>query len=339
MKTRQEKPALLNAKTLWRKETLPNYKIFASFLVRAVALIFGFHLVAESGAVFAQAPDVPLYKQGRRESLYEEELIRGSKDLFAGTNAVKLAQVKEQLKRATCHLELPKPGATKLSSREVYQAARRSHVRIGWSYFCRTCDQWHVNLAGGYPIAEGGAVATCYHVINPTREIRDGCLVAADEDGKVFPVTSVLAANRYSDACIVRVGGANFRPLPLNTNVYPGDAAYCYSDPLDHRGYFSDGIVNRFYRFPGRRPFSAPPSAAFAPTRLNVGTDWAPGSSGSAVIDQFGNVIGHVSTIGVLSDEEISDDGDTHQPGPTMIVFHEAVAARDVLSLVKPPKP
>ncbi len=292
-----------------------------------------------STTAFAQAPGVPLYKQGRRESQYEEDLVRGSKELFAGTNAVKLAQVKEQLKRSTYPLELPKPATAKLSAREVYEAARHSHVRIGWSYFCKTCDQWHVNLAGGYPIAEGGVVATCYHVINPTRDIRDGCLVAADEEGKVFPVTSVLAANRYSDAAIVRVDSENFRPLPLNTNIYPGDMAYCYSDPLDHRGYFSDGIVNRFYQFPGRRPFSAPPSAAFAPTRLNVGTDWAPGSSGSAVLDQCGNVIGHVSTIGVLSDDEISEDGDTHQPGPTMIVFHEAVAARDVLLLVKPPKP
>ena len=31
--------------------------------------------------------------------------------------------------------------------------------------------------------------------------------------------------------------------------------------------------------------------------RVNVSTDWAPGSSGSAVLDQCGNVIGHVSTI------------------------------------------
>ena len=60
--------------------------------------------------------------------------------------------------------------------------------------------------------------------------MREGCLVAVDEAETVLPVAEVLAANRDSDACIVRVAGAGFRPLPLNTKVYPGDTAYCYSD-------------------------------------------------------------------------------------------------------------
>jgi hypothetical protein len=286
----------------------------------------------------AQAPDVPLFKQGRRELQYEDSIAAASKQLFAGTNVLKLKQVKEQLKRSSCQLDLPIPNTKKLSSREVYDTSRQAHIRLGWAFICDKCDQWHVNLAGAYPISTDGAVATCYHVVKPGQEIREGCLVAADEEGGVFPVMEILAANRYSDSAIVRVAGAHFKPLPLNTNVHPGDPAYCYSDPLDHRGYFSTGIVNRFYQFPGRRSFSAPASAAFAPTRLNVGTDWAPGSSGSAVLDECGNAIGHVSTIGVLSDEEVSEDGDSRLPGPTMIVFHEAVAARDVLLLITPSK-
>lgn len=182
-----------------------------------------------------------------------------------------------------------------------------------------------------------GAVATCYHVVKPDREIREGCLVAVDEKNKVMPVTEILAANRYSDACIVRVAGTGFQPLPLNTNVYPGDPVYCFSDPLDHRGYFSDGIVNRFYQFPGRRPFGAPESSAFSPMRIHVSTDWAPGSSGSAVLDEFGNAIGHVATIAVLGDEENSETTENPAPNPMlmmMIIFHAAVSARDVLLLV-----
>jgi hypothetical protein len=284
----------------------------------------------------AQAPDVPIYRQGRQENRLEDSVQEAAKQLFSDTNAVKLPQVKEQLKSTTCELELPKVSATRLSQREVYVRARRSHLRIGWSYLCNKCDQWHVNLAGGYVLNSNGAVATCYHVVNPPHELKEGCLVAADEDGKVWPVTEVLAANRYSDAAIVRVAGEGRVPLPLNTNVYPGDVAYCYSDPLDHRGYFSSGIVNRFYTFPGRRPVSAPKNSWFAPTRLNVSTDWAPGSSGSAVLDDCGNAIGHVSTIATLSDADDTDTESPHPVGPTMIIFHEAVAARDVLQLTKP---
>jgi hypothetical protein len=286
----------------------------------------------------AQAPDVPIYTQGRRESQYDDTIRSASRELFAGTNAVKLAQVKEQLKRVTCRLELPAANTATLSPQQICASARRSHLRIGWAFFMNKSDEWHVNLAGGYVLSTNGALATCYHVVQPDREIRDGCLVAAEENGRVLPVVEVLAANRYSDTAIVRVASEGLMPLPLNTNVYPGDAAYCYSDPLDHRGYFSAGIVNRFYQFPGRRPFSAPPEAAYAPTRLDLSTDWAPGSSGSAVLDNRGNAIGHVSTIATVSDDEISEVDNRRVAGPTMIVFHEAVSARDVLVLVQPAK-
>ena len=288
-------------------------------------------------SVAAQPADVPIQKQGRHESDQEDAIAGAAKELFEADKAVKLAIVKDQLRRTTCDLSLPKVSNTKLSPREICDVARRSHYRVGWSFVCDKCSDWHINLAGGYAITTDGALATCYHVVQPEREIKDGCLVAVDEAGKVFAVTEVLAANRYSDCCIIRIAGEGLKPLPLNTNIYPGDMAYCYSDPLDHRGYFSSGIVNRFYQFPGRRPFNAPDSAAYAPTRLNVGTDWAPGSSGSAVLDEFGNAVGHVSTIGVLGEEERPID-EKRRMLPTMMVFHEAVAPRDVLRLVSTQK-
>jgi len=173
--------------------------------------------------------------------------------------------------------------------------------------------------------------------VEPGREIREGCLVAADENGKLWGVSEVLAANRYSDACIVRVMGSHFKPLPLNTNVFPGDLVYCFSDPLEHRGYFSHGIVNRFYQIAGRRPLTAAPSAALSPTRINVSTDWAPGSSGSAVLDECGNAIGHVTTISAINEDEAPPEDESRTPLPSMMIFHEAVSARDVLLLIQPP--
>jgi len=291
------------------------------------------------GVVFdsaGQAPTVPIYQQGRKQTDADVELCAAAKGLYADSKAVHLAAATNQLKRESCQLILPPPNSKKLTPREICILARRSHLRVGWSYLCNKCEQWHINLAGGYALTSDGAVATCYHVVQPRKEIRDGCLVAADEEGTVFPVTEVLAANKYSDVCILRVSGTLFAPLALSTNVYPGDTAYCYSDPLDHRGFFSQNIVNRFYQFPGRRRVTAPSSANYAPTRIDVGTDWAPGSSGSAVLDDCGNAIGHVSTIATMSEEKDSADQDTPTPGPTMIIFHEAVSARDVLRLVSP---
>ncbi len=304
--------------------------------MKSALLLLG--LLFASGQAWAQAPGVAVPRQGRQENELEEKLLDAGKRVFDAGVAIKLKAVKEQLKRTSCQLDLPPVKTAKLTVREVFAQAQASHWRVGWSYLCTKCDKWHVNLAGGYALTTDGAVATCFHVVQPDNTVRDGCLIAADEDGKVLAVTEVLAANRYSDACIVRVAGGAFKPLPLNTNVYPSDPAFCYSDPLDHHGYFSSGIVNRFYQFPGRYSINSTPESAFAPTRLNVSTDWAPGSSGSAVLDECGNAIGHVSTIAAVGEEEISAKTKTVVPGPTMIVFHEAVAARDVLLLIKPAK-
>jgi hypothetical protein len=55
------------------------------------------------------------------------------------------------------------------------------------------------------------------------------------------------------------------------------------------------------------------------------------------VLDECANAIGLVSTIETVGDEEFSAEGEI-RAGPTMIVFHEAVSAKDVLNLIEPPK-
>ena len=64
--------------------------------------------------------------------------------------------------------------------------------------------------------------------------------------------------------------------------------------------------------------------------------DWAPGSSGAAILDACGNCIGHVSTISTLGDEGEPGDA-SHEPKrpETHLVIHNAVRAADVLSLIK----
>ena len=284
----------------------------------------------------SQAPGVPICSQGPSESQYRDRLLNAAKALIGKGDALKADPVRKQLKRTACQLVLPAASATKLSAREICLAARRSHLRVGWFYLCDKCGKWHINLAGGYALTASGAVATCFHVVNPLRDMRDGCLVAVDDEETVLPVLEVLAANHDTDACIVRVPGGRLRPLPLNTIVYPGDTAYCYSDPVQHRDYFSAGIVNRFYQLSGTAPTGTRSASASAVTRINVSTDWAPGSSGSAVLDDCANAIGHVATIFPVPAESTPKTQDAHAEKPAAIVFHEAVSARDVLRLTRP---
>jgi hypothetical protein len=276
----------------------------------------------------AQAPDVPIVEE-RHGS--DPRLIKTANALRDDGRLLALDQVKKQLQRGSCTLKLPEVRTQRMEGRQLWERARQAHVRVGYFYQCRKCTRWHLNLAGGYAISADGAVATCHHVLEPKEDMKEGYLVAATADGVLLPVLEVLAASEFTDAAIVRVEAETpLAPLPLNPNVYPGDDAWCYSDPAGREGYFTHGVVNRFFRHKHRN--------RDAPLRMNVSTDWAPGSSGAAVMDACGNAMGHVSEI--ASDGVDSPAGaDEAEPssGETLIVFHSAVRAADVLALVNAP--
>jgi hypothetical protein len=157
----------------------------------------------------------------------------------------------------------------------------------------------------------------------------------------------VLACNAGTDCAIIRVKSDKpLTPLPLGFDVSPGDPVWCFSDPSGKRGYFSEGIVSRFVKRPFMRKKEAEklPEGVEMPTPvwLETTTDWAPGSSGSALIDQFGNCVGHVSEIqSVLEDplppRKKSVNSTASQQLGTLIIFHQAIAAGEIKALVRKP--
>lgn len=265
------------------------------------------------------------------------ELVAQAKKLRDAGKLLAVEEVEKQLNKPPCWLQLPPPKTRPLSGREVWDAARKAHIRVGYFFLCHKCNNWHLELAGGYAITANGAVATCYHVIKP-KDMKEGYLIASDENGEVLPVVKILAANEFADVSIVRVRSPRpLSPLPLNTAVVPGDDVWCYSDPADRPGFFSSGIVNRYYRH-----WHGANSKEQFPLRMNVSTEWAPGSSGAAIVDHFGNAIGHVTAITPHTRAMRAESGskseskeDTPATPRTLLVFHEAVCASDVIGLVK----
>lgn len=115
-------------------------------------------------------------------------------------------------------------------------------------------------------------------------------------------------------------------------------------------GYFTSGLLNRFFWLDGKRSTNAASIEGARNLRLHVSADWAPGSSGAALIDVCGNAIGHVSVIDPLvSDTPLPADEKPVKPGkksPTkpppppadtsvVIILHEAVSARGVSLLAR----
>lgn len=212
-----------------------------------------------------------------------------------------------------------------LSREEVATVARAANLRVGYCYLCEKCNDWHLNLAGGYPVAPD-VVATCDHVIDSSTKMREGYLIVADQEGNAFAVTSVIARSATMDAALIRVEGANFKPLALNGNAAQGASAYCFSSPLGQLGYFSEGIVNRFLWDRTYKGGDKNVLEVARHLRVNFSTDWAPGSSGSAVLDQAGNAIGHVSQIAGLSGGRNKE---------AMITLHTGIPAHAVRILAE----
>lgn len=182
--------------------------------------------------------------------------------------------------------------------------------------------------------------------------MREGYAVAMDMDGGIYPITGIVAADRAMDVALFQMdGAAALPPLPLNDQTAPGDRVFLLSDPSGVSGYFADGIINRFY-WEGTRTSGDPATLNDARfLRMNVGTDWSPGSSGAAVVDARGNAVGHVARISTLQQPppnaapapggmpEAPATAPASQPAPrslaTYVVLHDATPVRGIRLLVE----
>lgn len=339
--------------------------MFRSYRISFAAAIAALALAAAPGGLWAQ--DVGVEIEPARAPSADSRIVEQATKLKNDNKLMSDKQIAAALLSPTpAALKLPAPSARILPAREVAQRAKKALLRIGWFYLCTKCSRWHVNLAGGYVITSDGAAATCYHCVNPKGvTMREGYLIALDSDGTVLPVTAVIAGDSIIDAAIVRVSGKSFTPLAMNDRVAPGDPVYLYSDPMGVAGYFSDGMVNRFFWRTGGRHGDPNTLGGARSFRMHVSTDWAPGSSGAPVLDACGNVVGHVAVISSLqkkpsttlpaprtkkAGKDANSGGDSkegkdedHAPAPiappgsgaTMIILHEAVPARAVKLLAE----
>jgi hypothetical protein len=289
--------------------------------------------LALSPVLHAQAPGVEIFDQSRKGLQREESAIADqAKALASNEKLLTLDAAFSLIENPTpVNLTLPKARTREARPAEIAEMARQSGYRVGWAYLCNNCDRWHVNLAGGYAVTEDGVIATCAHVVQTDRKkMRSGGLIAVDHTGKVHPVTSILALDRKIDGALLKID-AHTNALPLNDQIAPGDAAFCLSRPLKQGRYFTRGMVNRFFWDSEDRSDDLNSLKALGALKLNVSTRWAPGSSGSAVLDHCGNAIGHVATISTMGNQGNRQDND--KSGRTLITLHTATPARAMIAL------
>jgi S1-C subfamily serine protease len=153
----------------------------------------------------------------------------------------------------------------------------------------------------------------------------EGYPIAVRGEHEVLIISGVLGADVTADAAVLLLKTTDLQPLPLTSEVEVGDNVFCLSDPTGEKAYFTAGIVNRFAKDPDAKGSDAQTQ------RINVSTDWAPGSSGSAVLDNCGNAVGHVGSITAISSHSKGSEPPSHY-----MSLHWAIPARHVIQLATP---
>ena len=212
------------------------------------------------------------------------EINKTTKQLRKNGVTVKAAKLLEQLNRKKCDIKLVPAGKQRLTAAEIANRSRKGVLVVSGLYKCTRCPNWHSAAASGFMLTTDGVFCTSYHVVdNKNNET----IVIMTGDGRVAPVEEVLAADKTTDLAILRAKGKGFTALPVSTEAPLGSKVRVFSHP-DKRFYvLSEGIISRKYldktRDGGQRKM------------LSITADFAKGSSGAPVFNEFGAIIGSVN--------------------------------------------
>ena len=242
-----------------------------------------------------------------------------------------LTSVRGKEPPSSCPLTLPARRTARLDGPDLRTLAAKSTLIVGTYHLCDHCSEWHFIGASGVAIAQGGVVATCWHVLAEDPDQRQARLAVADLAGRVWPVLSVLAVDPEADVCILATDAKDMPPLALEPEVRGGTRVGCLSHPDDHFGFYSEGIVARWCVIRDTPVDAAPEQRPKGVPMLEVTLDFAKGSSGAPILDFFGNVVGLAqATQAVLYD-------DAKDPTGVQMVFKIASPARALAALVRTP--
>jgi S1-C subfamily serine protease len=222
----------------------------------------------------------------------------------------------------------------KLAPEDLCERLRESTLAVGSYYKCPDCGDWHFNSSAGFVIGEGGIISTCCHVVVTEDEgVKESYLIAADAEGRVFPIQSVVAADLESDTCFLKINAAGLKPLPLRAGVRPGERVYCLSHPGGYHFMFTQGMVARVNRKREEMLDNYGQTNGLM-TRpllfLNITAEFAPGSSGAPIVDEAGNVVAQVSSIAEAGE---SPSGDENGPASPSVPVRFCLAAEEILRL------
>jgi len=226
-----------------------------------------------------------------------------------------------QLDRQECRLALLDPSDRRMTPGEIYSQYKPSVLVVAGIYRCPKCGRWHADAVGGFFITETGACVTNYHVVDKKSEYT---LLAMTDEGRVFPVREVLAASRPHDAAILQLETAkeSFTPVALSADAPVGASVSVISHPGGHFYTLTQGMISRYSNVMKNGQRTA---------RMTITADFARGSSGGPVFNEYGNVVGMVESTTSVYYNTTAGKKDNLQ-----MVFKNCVPAENILKLIRP---
>jgi S1-C subfamily serine protease len=221
-------------------------------------------------------------------------LIRKLAQLVESGEASPPTELLRRVPRSWSGVVVASASPHEIAPQEIYRSACRSVVAVGKLFLCSKCGKRHASTASGFVIAKSGLVVTNFHVVDDSDKEALGCLFL---DGTVYPVQSVVCADRRNDLAVLQVPADDLVPLPLGDEPAVGAPVYVLSHPAGRLFTFTAGTVSRYFSYGNGRSEDEHTSGTTSPsesrTRLmTITADFGRGSSGAPVLDARGAVVG-----------------------------------------------
>jgi len=251
----------------------------------------------------------------------KRHLDHAAHTLMEAGKVTAVSELIKQLDRRQCKIKPLAPQADPLTPAQIYPRCKPAVLVVAGLYKCPRCTRWHTMLASGVLIDPAGVFLTNYHVVKNTN---NKAIVAMTADGKVYPVTEVLAASAAEDVAVARLdtGSRRLAALPIATHAPVGAPVTVISHPTNRFYLLTAGIVSRYQK--AKR-------ANKLVDMMTITADFGRGSSGGPVLNDRGAVVGMVA-----STSSVYYPAKKGKKEQLQMVFKQCIPAAAILKLLAP---
>ncbi len=151
------------------------------------------------------------------------------------------------------------------------------------------CPNYPSSTGSGFFINPEGVAITCYHVLENSE-----MAIATTTNGSTYQITEILYADKNRDIAVIKVSNMalrgndssafNYLQMEKSDTISSGMTCYAISSPMGLQNTISNGIISNAIREINGKDF------------IQTTVSISPGSSGGALINGYGNVIGVISS-------------------------------------------